>query len=455
MRIITKYILKEHLGPFIYSLSGIIFIFILNVAFRDLGRFLGKGLPLLIILEFFFLNIAWILALAIPMSVLIACLSTFGRLSSDNEITALKASGTNLYKLITPVLIAAMVLTFAMERFNNLVLPNFNYRTSLLMRDISRKRPTISLEPHIFFNDIPDYSILVHDINDRTNQLKGIIIHDDSDPKKNRTIIAESGILKFSENQNRMILVLNNGEIHETDRGHLKNYQRYIFAKQTFTFQLDNMELERSSEKSRGEREKDSLMLKSDIEDYRNRIQEREERIRNIMGEETGHLFPASWQVKTYSIPADHHPTSTRHGSTRPRQMVQKQLQQIRSELNIMNSYKRSIRSRQVEIYKKLSIPVACLVFVFIGAPLGIMAHQGGITAWVVSMIFFMIYWSCLIGGEQLADRGYVHPWIAMWAANIIVGGLGIFLVIRTVKETQFIPWEQWMAKLKLLFKKR
>jgi len=452
MHIITKYILKEHIGPFIFGLSAIIFIFILNVVFRDLGRLLGKSLPILVILEFFFLNIAWILALAIPMAVLIACLSTFGRLSSDNEITALKASGTNLYKLITPVLIVSAVLAVGMERFNNLVLPNFNYRASLLMSDISRKRPTISLEPHIFFNEIPDYGILVHKINDRTNTLKGIIIHDASDSKKNRTIIAESGQLFFSETDERMILILFNGEIHETDRDHLQNYQRYLFAKQRFSFSLKNMALKRSSEKHRGDREKDTQMMKQEIEGYRKRIRERENRIRTLMGGTLQSLFPSSWNVVPDSIikaSAQYHPTHRGLKSA-----VRRLMQQIDSEISIINGYRRSIRSLQVEIYKKVSIPVACLVFVLIGAPLGILAHQGGMTAWIVSLIFFLIYWSCLIGGEQLADRGRISPWIAMWMANIIVGGFGIYLVIHTVKETTFIHWNQFWLKLIVLLKK-
>ena len=449
MRIITKYLLKELIGPFVYSLSGIIFIFILNVAFRDLGRLLGKGLPALIIFEFFFFNIAWIVALAIPMAMLIATLSTFGRLSQDNEITALKASGTNLYKLIFPVVVVSAILAFGLERFNNLVLPEFNYRASLLMSDISRKRPTISLEPNVFFDEIPNYSIWVHKIDERTNKLEGIIIFDTSDPKKNRTIVAKTGELHYSESNDRMILELFDGEIHETDRDHLQNYQRYLFARQTFSFSLENMTLKRSTEKHRGDREKNTRMMKADIADYRQRILDRENRIRLIMKENIESLFPEAWQ-------SDHDSTKTVPMfpvSQAPKQKISRLLHQTESEINILDSYHRSIRSLQVEIEKKISIPVACIVFVLIGAPLGIMAHQGGMMAWVVSLIFFLIYWSCLIGGEQLADRGFIHPWAAMWGANIIVGGLGIYLVIRTVRETTFIQWGRLNVFKKLMMR--
>jgi hypothetical protein len=194
-------------------------------------------------------------------------------------------------------------------------------------------------------------------------------------------------------------------------------------------------------------------MMKREIEGYRTRILEREDRIRTLMAGTTGRLFPASLNIVDDSLSAEgagaYFPE--RRG---PKSAVRRLSQQVGSEINIINGYRRSIRSLQVEIEKKLSIPVACLVFVLIGAPLGIMAHQGGMTAWIVSLIFFLIYWSCLIGGEQLADRGYIRPWIAMWAADIIVGGFGVYLVIHTVKETTFIHWEQWRFKLRSLIRK-
>ena len=99
----------------------------------------------------------------------------------------------------------------------------------------------------------------------------------------------------------------------------------------------------------------------------------------------------------------------------------------------------------RVEIHKKYSIPMACIVFVLIGAPLGIMARQGGMAiGGGLSMVFFLIFWAFLIGGEQLADRMIIGPVFAMWAPNDIVGIGGIYLVIRSVKETRFIHWDRW-----------
>jgi len=125
--------------------------------------------------------------------------------------------------------------------------------------------------------------------------------------------------------------------------------------------------------------------------------------------------------------------------------IILKQLtvQQQNMEMNLRNKNK-----FLVEVHKKFSIPFACLVFVIIGAPLGIMAKRGGLAVGSgLSLGFFVLYWAFLIGGEELADRGYISAFLAMWSANIIIGALGIYIIIRSTKETTFISWE-WTNKL-------
>lgn len=119
--------------------------------------------------------------------------------------------------------------------------------------------------------------------------------------------------------------------------------------------------------------------------------------------------------------------------------------QRIQGEVNVVRGYRRAISSLRVEIHKKYSIPLACIVFVLVGAPLGIMGRQGGLAVGGgLGLVFFLIYWTFLIGGEQLADRRIVGPAVAMWAPNVLVGLGGVYLVVRTVREVTFIPWKRW-----------
>ncbi len=445
MFIVLRYIVREHVGPFFFGLSTIIFVFLLNVVFRDLGKLLGKGIGAGIIIEFFFLNLAWILALAIPMAVLIATLMAFGRLSADNEISALKASGVNIYRLILPVLIIACLLAFLMERFNNCVLPDFNHRVRLLYSDISKKRPTLTLEPHVFFDEIPNYSLLVRDIDEKRDLLKGVIIHDTSDPRFSKTIIAEKGELNFSKEQERLIFTLYNGEIHEVGSHDLEEYRRLKFARQVLSISVSDMVLKRSESEHRGDREKNVKMMQADIEKSEKFVHLREKRIQDMIRNDfRSILLPEILSQNRDSLHLAYSPrfSKIQKGAI---SHVEEQLKKINDELRVLRSYRQSINALRVEIHKKYSIPVACIVFVLIGAPLGIMARQGGLaTGGGLSLIFFLIYWTFLIGGEQLADRGFISPVVAMWSPNVFVGAVGIYLVIKTVHETTFIHWEKF-----------
>ena len=424
MSIVTKYILKEHIGPFFFGLMAIVFVFLLNIVFRDLGRLLGKGLPARIIIEFFILNLAWILSLAIPMSVLVSTLMAFGRLSSDSEIAALKASGVHLYRLITPVLLVAGLMTIGMVRFINTILPELNHRVRL-------------------FDEIPKYSLLVREVKGE-NRLKEIIINDYSDQKHSRTIIAERGLVEFSDQQETMVLTLFNGEIHDADLEALGNYRWSKFQQQIFSIPVPNMVLKRSNSKNRGEREKTIKMMEADIQRNLEALRLRENQIREVVNRDLNGVFPEGiWSMDTDEV--EDRPAYHNILDRDVRRKIQQKVRQIQGELRIIKGYRRSISSLRVEIHKKYSIPMACIVFVLIGAPLGIMARQGGLAiGGVLSLIFFLVYWAFLIGGEQLADRMIIGPILAMWAPNVLVGMGGVYLVVRSVRESTFINWERW-----------
>ncbi len=455
MHIITKYILKEHISPFLYGIGTIIFLFILNILFRDLGRLLGKGLSLKIIAEFFIYQLAWIVALAVPMAVLIATLMVFGRLSSENELLALKASGIHLYSLISPVLVISVIIAGCMIQFNNYVYPESNYLLSMLYADISRKKPTLTLEPNVFFDDIRNYNLLVHSIDNKNDILHGIIINDNSDPKFSKTIFAKTGRLYYSYKYSTMVFSLNNGEVHEVEKANLENYRRLQFNKHKIYIPVSNMVLKRSSSRRRGNREKNAPMLQQDIKRHfksvtnkqNMAVQQAQIRIKQVFPDEL-------WTNKKISPNTPRLQKTTRENNLNK---LNQSIQSIRSQIRGINGFEKSIAALKVEVHKKYSIPVACIVFVLIGAPVGIMARQGGMAVGGgISMIFFLIYWSFLIGGEQLADRGLMNPVLAMWLPNIVVGTGGVYLVIRTVQEVTFIQWNLLTKRLeKFLLRKK
>ena len=161
MKLIDRYILKCHIGPYFFGLAIITFIFVMDFIFRYLDLFIGKGVSFPVVLEFFVLSLGYMFALIIPMAVMPATLMAFGQLASENEITALKASGVSLYRMILPVLIASACLSALLIVYNNIILPESNHRLMNLMIDIGRMRPTIEIKENIFSDAVKGYSILI------------------------------------------------------------------------------------------------------------------------------------------------------------------------------------------------------------------------------------------------------------------------------------------------------
>jgi lipopolysaccharide export LptBFGC system permease protein LptF/predicted regulator of Ras-like GTPase activity (Roadblock/LC7/MglB family) len=317
--ILPRYILREHLGPFCFSFAMMALLFLLDLVFRHLSRILSKGLPSAVVVEFFGLNLAWIVATVAPMAVLTATLMAFGRLAADNEITAMQAGGVSLLRQAMPVFIAAATLAAGLIWFNNNVLPDFNYRARVLAMDIARKKPGV------WCNEIPHYDLLAQTLEDSAEVTKAsaLLIDDNNEPELRRTISARSGLVQPSPGEGALSFTLFNGEIQE---------------------------------------------------------------------------------IKLL-----------------------------------------------VEIHKKYAIAAACLVFVLIGAPLGVLARRGGLaTGTALSLGFFLLYWACLIGGEDLADREIVSPFMAMWPPNFLTGGFG-FSVFRHSATGKFAPRslrvESWFSR--------
>jgi len=466
-----RYILKEHFGPFIFAMSVITLVFLLNLVFRELGRILSKGLGFSLILEFFFLNMAWIIALAVPMAVLVATLMAFGRLSGDSEITAMKAGGVSILHMILPVFIVSIFLAFFLVWFNNKVLPDFNHRTRLLASDIARKRPTVNLEPGVVMKDIPDINILVQKIKEApdTSYVETIFIEDNRTQNKSKYIFAKKGKIYINPNNGYLFFILFDGEMHELDLEKMEQYTRLNFPQQILSIRVPNMVLERSDSEYRGDREKSAQMMRGEVLENKGLLKERYEKIDQLISSYFDRHLPLTTpkEIETdTNIERKIFQKNSKSTTVTKQKYIEKirqdnirLLQQITAEMNIIKNYERANYKLMVEVHKKYSIPFACIVFVLVGAPLGIMSRKGNLAvAGGISFGFFLLYWASLIAGEELADNQIISPFIAMWLANIIVGIGGIYLVIHSIHEATFINWtsiQNFFSKISLLFKRK
>ncbi|MGK2936052.1 MAG: LptF/LptG family permease [Gemmatimonadaceae bacterium] len=230
MKILHRYVLKEHVGPLTFAISALTSMLLLNYVAKRFGELAGKGLPWSVIGEFVGLTVPFIFAMSLPMAVLISTLYAFSRLAADNEITALKSSGVGLRRIMTPVILAASVITVGMIFFNDQVMPRANHRLAVLHRDIAQKKPTFALREQVINELSPGkFYLRAGHIDKNSNRMREITIYDFGDVGRRRTIHADSGNMAMSADQSDLLMTLYDGTLQDVPVSDPTQLQRLFF----------------------------------------------------------------------------------------------------------------------------------------------------------------------------------------------------------------------------------
>jgi lipopolysaccharide export system permease protein len=368
---------------------------------------------------------------------------TFGRLSQDNEITALRSSGVNLLSVLSGPLAAALVLAVGLALFNNYVLPESNHAFANLLIDIGRMRPTVRLQEGVFISDFPGYDLLVRSVNGRTNEMKGVTIYQRNPGGPPTTIVAERGRLGYTPDGRTAVLELFDGEIHDipAEEGGARRYRRLHFRTHVINIPGAGGMLERTVRDVRGNREMGAAMLISQRDttarQYATAFETRRQRFVELgLPPERADALGPGGSVTVASI-------ARLVRRSDPNETWKAQNPELRSELELWDverlAYLKRMAALTVEVHKKFSLPFACVVFVLIGAPIGMRVRRTGPAVAFLSVAFFLFYWFCLIGGEELANRLIVPPGFAMWLPNVLLGGLGIYWTLQACEIR--LPW--------------
>ncbi len=438
--ILVRYVLKELIAPFLASLFGITFLFVVDFLVKILDNVLSKGLPASTVIEIFVLNLAWMLSLSIPMAVLVASLMTFGRMSGDQEITAVKAAGISPLSLMRPVLLVALLLSVLMVVFNNWVLPEANHRSVELMNAVSRKKPHVFIDAGRLITQFPGVQLWVNRIDPVSGTLYGIQIFEMEKKGAPRIVYADSASMDYVDNGATLMLRLRSGETHLVDPDDADNYFRIRFFSQDLAMQNVDDRLERRSRSYRSDREMPVEMMWDVVTEARKNYDSAAVHAKT-------HRLPTLIRMRELVVSDSILPADAGAVSQKDSMQFVQALRKVRVQETAslraterawgrMEGELKRAAQYMVEIHKKFSTAFACFIFVLIGAPLGIMARKGGIgTGILYSLAFFVIYWICLIGGENLADRLVVSPEFAMWISNLIIGVFGIFLTRAMVRD--------------------
>ncbi len=446
--ILTRYVLKEHIAPFFYALFIITFLFMVDFLIRILSSILSKGLELWVVLEIIVLNMAWMLALSIPMAVLVSTLMAFGRLAADNEITAMKATGIPPLKILFPVMIVGMLLTGFLIYFNNYILPEANHRAASLRTDIGRKKPTALISPRTLIKDFENYQLWIDRLNPESGLMRGVQIYTLENGKPLKYTFADSATMEYARDGKVLLVHLHQGENHVLDHQNRDQYVRIRFRSQTVSIDNVDAALERHERSYRSDREMSIQDMHRIVQGSRARSEELRKEYSAKIFDEMGMLSTVLEADSIREVPPRLVQLKWWESNPIPSPTLALAVKQEKDKLYLIERFERRIENENleiakfmVEIHKKFSIPFACLIFIMIGAPLGVMARRGGIgTGSVYSLIVFVIYWMGLIRGEVLADGLTLKPWVAMWGPNLLVGCIGIFLLWRMTRENYLAP---------------
>lgn len=473
MKLITRYLLREHVGPLLFAVTTLTSLLLLNYVAKKFGEFVGKGLPWSVIGEFFLLSIPFTLAMTMPMAVLIATLYAFSRMAADSEVTALMSCGVGPGRLVRPVLGVGLVLSLAMVAFNDQLLPRANQQLSSLLSGISQKKPTLALKEQSL-NEVGSSGLYMWlaQLDQSRNSMRGVMIYDLSGPDTRHTIVADSGFLAFAANQRDLVLTLYDGYVQETQSAEPAKYQRTFF--QTNMLRVADVANELVIDEEggfKGDREMTVCEMQREVREAQ---LARDSSMRTLavidpalaathkprFGSRVGEwycsalprvLLPKTAEaqgradsgntVLQSAVPPPAAapsvvPQSVQDSSPLPRQLkgsgnLRPRPQNESLELAVQ-SYERRINMYEVEIQKKFALSLACLVFALLGPPIALRFPRSGIGLTIgVSLVVFAIYYVGLIAGESLANNLKASPIVSMWGANIIFGTIGVVLTLR------------------------
>lgn len=477
MKKLDSFVLKSFIGPLILTFFIVLIILILQFLWMYVDELAGKGLEIKILAELLFQFSLSFVPTALPLAILLASLMTFGNMGEFSELTALKSSGIPLNRIMRPLVLLIAVLSIVSFFFSNNVLPYSNRQARTLLYDIRRKRPDINLQAGTFNNDIEGFSIKITSKDPVTNRLNRLYIYDHRENRGNSAVTyADSGYMRVTSDETAMIMVLYSGYSY-TDMGERSSnpadkkypFRKDFFKEQTLVIPLSGFDLQRSEIdlfKSH------SAMLNiSQLTFYIDSLNKRyTEKVDNYFTEyKTTALY--SGRASLIRLSGEEDTLELRSQSDEPiselynslplaekRNVLLRAIQGIKEGTSFLASKNeslhieiRNIKNYEVNWNKKFTLSFACVVFFFIGAPLGAIIRKGGLgTPAVISILFFVIWYVISLSGEKLAKENLVSTFAGMWAASYILLPAGLFLTYKASNDSVIMNIDTYL----LFFKK-
>lgn len=483
MKRLHKFIIASFLGPFFLTFFIVIFLLLMQFLWRYIEDLAGKGLEFSVISELMFYVATSLVPMALPLAMLLASLMTMGNLGENYELTAMKASGISLPRIVAPLVICSCILAVMAFFFSNYVLPVSQKKMTSLLWDITNQKPELQIKEGVFNNGLSDYSIRVNKKDPKTNMLYQVKIYDHRDGKGNVTVfLADSGYITKTPDKKFLYVSLYSGcsyseDIPQSRRNYNNNthpFRRETFEQDVFRISLDEFALKRTDESLFNNNQKmlSLRQLTVFVDSFKRDINQLSTNLYKVI---TGtnlmryrppqHDIPQQVRKDTVKRDLPFNEAFDKLSVSEKNTIISEALSFARDSKTLIMNSSLSLEDRkgrmhryEIEWWRKFTLSASCLIFFFIGAPLGAIIRKGGLgTPVVISVLFFVLYYIISITGEKFAREGMMTAAVGMWLSAFVLLPAGIFLTRKaTMDSTMFNVdtylniWKKLIAKLGL-----
>ncbi len=459
------FVLQSFLPLFVMTFFICLFIVLMQFLWRFIDDLVGKGLSIDVLGELFFYAALTMIPMALPLAILLASLMTFGNLGEHFELTAMKASGVSLIKVMKPLTILMVFIAIAAFFFQNNVLPIAQTKMWTLLYSVKQKSPELEIPEGVFYDQIPGYNLFVDSKNREDGTLYDIMIYDLSRGFDNANIIlADSGKLAMMEDKQHLFLQLWDGESFDNLRDASRGMKNVPYRREEFTLKEILIPFDANFNRMDEEGIRSQYVGKN-IAELRTTIDSLNTRIDSV-----GNSY-AKMVADTRYMGLSYKRTVSDSNGTSKEEIIPdvrldhpmnvdslfkgagagSELNYLRVAINkatnarqenefrgmVMKDERKLVRRHDIEMQKKFTLSFACIIFFFIGAPLGAIIRKGGLgTPLVISVLLFIFYYIIDNTGYKMARDGKLAVWQGIWLSSAVLLPLGIFFTYKAVHDS-------------------